>query len=451
MNKLPILLLIGSILFFSYSSEKTVPVTADNALMSYLSNGDKSYEWEVVDTIYAKGIVAYNLLLTSQKWREHLWKHQLTILVPEELEHDGAMVFITGGSVKDGMPKWTGANDETLQAFGKIALANKAITAVLKQVPNQPLYTNLTEDELISFTLHNFKEDFDYTWPLLFPMTKSAIRSMDAIQDFSNSKLNKDINRFLICGASKRGWTTWLTGATDKRVEAIAPMVIDVLNMSVNLDYQVEVWQDYSIQIQDYVKLGIPQQAKSDTGSMLIKMIDPYAYRAKLTMPKLIFIGTNDEYWPVDAIKHYIDSIPGINHIHYVPNAGHNLGDKKQALKALSAFFGYTLNRKPYPVFEYNISLDADGTTIEANALPDELIDVSVWSADAQKRDFRKSNWLSESLDTNGSSEVSVKIPFPKEGFKAFYLDFKFKDLNGGHFTMSSRMFVADKDELFLK
>ena len=60
-------------------------------------------------------------------------------------------------------------------------------------------------------------------------------------------------------------------------------------------------------------------------------------------MPKMIFIGTNDEYWPVDAIKNYINDIPGENYIHYVPNAGHGLGDGQQALTALSAFFGITL------------------------------------------------------------------------------------------------------------
>jgi PhoPQ-activated pathogenicity-related protein len=44
-------------------------------------------------------------------------------------------------------------------------------------------------------------------------------------------------------------------------------------------------------------------------------MVDPYSYRSSLTMPKMLFMGTNDEYWPVDAIKNYIDSIPGENYI----------------------------------------------------------------------------------------------------------------------------------------
>ena len=171
-------------------------------------------------------------------------------------------------------------------------------------------------------------------------MVKSAVRGMDAVQEFSKKTLNHDINRFVVSGASKRGWTTWLTGASDKRVVAIAPMVIDILNMPVNLDYQVKMWKDYSVQIEDYVKLGIPQTASTDKGAAITAMVDPYSYRKKLTMPKMLFMGTNDEYWTVDAIKHYIDSIPGENFVHYVPNVGHDLGDKKQAMAALSAFYG---------------------------------------------------------------------------------------------------------------
>src|SRR5690606_13795023 len=109
------------------------------------------------------------------------------------------------------------------------------------------------------------------------------------------------VNRFIVSGASKRGWTTWLAAATgDPRIKAIAPMVIDVLNMPVNLQYQVDSYGAYSEQIQDYVNLGIVQSIATEEGKALTTMIDPYSYRPLLTAPKMIFIGTNDEYWTVD-------------------------------------------------------------------------------------------------------------------------------------------------------
>ena len=39
------------------------------------------------------------------------------------------------------------------------------------------------------------------------------------------------VDEFTVTGASKRGWTTWTIGAVDKRVKAMAPLVLDCLNM----------------------------------------------------------------------------------------------------------------------------------------------------------------------------------------------------------------------------
>ena len=428
-------------------------ITPKNALQAYLQNGDKTYKWELKETYHTGSADAYSLLLTSQQWHEYVWTHQLTILVPRENQYDGALLFITGGSNKKGLPNWNGKDDNFTEALGAIASRNKGIVAILRQTPNQPLAGDLTEDALISYTLHKFKEDGDYSWPLLFPMVKSAVRAMDAIQEFSRENLRNTVNRFIVSGASKRGWTTWLTGAADPRVTAIAPMVIDILNMPVNLDYQVKMWKDYSVQIEDYVKLGIPQTARSEKGMAITTMVDPYAYRGKLSMPKMIFMGTNDEYWTVDAIKHYIDSIPGENYVHYVPNAGHSLGDKQQALTALSAFFGRTLAGSPYPLLQWEVTPAKKGVSVKVKTSPEVLLDAVLWSTDSEDTDFRDEKWSGRSLELKKKKPavVTVTQPFPEKGYRAFYVDLKYKDLHGGEYTKSTRMFMTDDNEIFLK
>ncbi len=334
-----------------------------------------------------------------------------------------------------------------MYAVDKVLFA-KSIVSIIRQTPKQPLYDDLAEDELISFTLHNFKNDGDYSWPLLFPMVKTAVKAMDAVQEFAQKELNHKLNRFLVSGASKRGWTTWLTGAQDPRVVAIAPMVIDVLNMPVSLDYQLEVWKEYSVQIEDYTKLEIPQQVHTENGDAITKMIDPYSYRKYLTMPKMIFIGTNDEYWPVDAIKNYLDSIPGENFIHYVPNAGHDLGDKKQALQALSSFLGTTLLHQPYSACGWDISPNGSNIKLEASSTADKLVDAIIWSADSKDRDFRDEEWTGESLKSKNQEKIEVEVNYPQDGYKAFYVDLKYVDPNGDEYTKSTRMFVANETEV---
>ena len=131
-----------------------------------------------------------------------------------------------------------------------------------------------------------------------------------------------------------------------------------MLNMPVSLNAQLKAYGSYSEQIEDYVKLEIPQSTSSKKGKAVTTMIDPYSYKEKLTVPKLIFIGTNDEYWTVDAIKWYINDLPGQTMIHYVPNAGHDLGGGVQALQTLSAFYGKMLQNKPYPILKNNTNSD---------------------------------------------------------------------------------------------
>lgn len=424
-------------------------VTPETALQSYLSNDDQTYKWELKDNFAIGETTAYQILLTSQKWREHLWTHELTVLVPIEIEHDGALLFITGGSTKEGMPNWSSkSEDKKSKNFSEVAIKNKAIVAIVRQVPNQPLYDGLVEDQLISYTLHNYKKDKDLTWPLLFPMVKSAVKAMDAVQEFSKKNLHKDINRFTVTGASKRGWTTWLTGASDKRVETIAPMVIDVLNMPVSLDYQITAWNEYSVQINDYIKLEIPQTVRSADGNALSQMVDPYSYRKKLKMPKLIFIGTNDEYWPVDAIKNYINDIPGENYIHYVPNAGHDLGGGEQAIRALSAFWGKSLNNKPQTPLSYDLTAEQTTATLSVKTSSAEFENAYLWTASSTDRDFRDEKWTAQKLTVEDQNHIFQSVDYPKDGYKAFYIDLEYSDPNGGSYTKSTRMYVADEDEI---
>lgn len=434
-----LLLLTGT---FACAQNKVTPQTA---LKSYLDNQDKSYQWLLKDSTSLGNVKAYHLVLTSQKWREYTWRHQLTVLIPSNVQYDGALLFITGGSNKDEQPNWS-QEDRLWIPLAGIADKNKGIVALLKQVPNQPLYGDMTEDVLISHTLHQFKQSKDYTWPLLFPMVKSAVKAMDAVQEFSTQKAKKTVNNFVITGASKRGWTTWLSAAIDdKRVKAIAPMVIDMLNMPATLDYQFKTYGEYSEQIEDYVKLGIPQNTDTEEGRAITTMIDPYSYRSKLTVPKMIFIGTNDEYWTVDAIKHYYDQIPGKNMIHYVPNVGHSLGDGKQAFEALSAFFGLNIANKDLPHFTWKASSTQTGVELTANAPTQDLVQATLWYTTSSDRDFRNNLWLSKNVKLSGEASIKTTVPYPPKGFQAFYLDLRYKDPNGGTFTTSTRVYVCDQ------
>jgi PhoPQ-activated pathogenicity-related protein len=434
-----------------YAQQSATPETA---LDAYIHNNDPTWGWEVRNVYQIDNTKAYSLLFISQKWHGILWKHELIIFVPESVKQDGALLFITGGSVNDGIPGFSKDDDATSLFLSALADRNNALVCILKQVPNQPLYGGLKEDALISYTLNEFRKDKDYSWPLLFPMTKTAYKAIDAIQEFAAQELDRQVNRFLVSGASKRGWTTWLTGALqDPRVEAIAPMVIEMLNMPVSLDYQKQLYGEYSEEIQDYVNLEIPQAIHSEFGSAAVQMIDPYSYREKLTMPKLIIMGTNDPYWTVDAIKHYINDIPGHNLLHYVPNAGHGLGDKVQAFGALSAFFSLMFDKTDNPVCEWNLVEKGKNIDLQVKTSPDKLIGAALWTSVSDSRDFRKAAWTKSDIpiDAKNRTAVNVRIKYPKTGFQAFYVDLIYKDPHGEEYSVSTRTYVSDNKKVFVQ
>jgi PhoPQ-activated pathogenicity-related protein len=179
-------------------------------------------------------------------------------------------------------------------------------------------------------------------------------------------------------------------------------------------------------------------------------MVDPYSYRKSLIMPKMIFMGTNDPYWPVDAVKNYIDSIPGDNHICYTPNAAHNLGDEKVAFTTLSALIGSTVTKKALPVCKYIVAENNRTITVKIKTTPELLVEVKIWSADSRDQDFRDEKWFGNLVSMSDKSEIKAEIKIPDSGFRAFYIDLKYKAPYGDDFTQSTRMFVVDDQKLLL-
>ena len=185
-------------------------------------------------------------------------------------------------------------------------------------------------------------------------MVKSAVKAMDAAQEWAKKEGRPVPSKFVVTGASKRGWTTWLTGAVDPRVVAIAPMVIPTLNMKAQNKHQLATWGKYSEQIEDYTRRGLTERIEEPDGAKLWKLIDPYTYRDRLTMPKLQINGTNDPYWTLDSMNLYWDDLKGPKYVVYLPNAVHNLQEHRDwAINGVGALFRHVASGKEMPKFSW--------------------------------------------------------------------------------------------------
>ena len=203
-------------------------------LDAYLKRPEPVYKWEKTGETKLEGCTIYDLHLVSQTWQGIVWEHHLQIYRVDGMAHPHFCALLnTGGSGSK--------SDETLGLMA--AKATGGVFAILFNIPNQPLYGGKTEDALIAYTWNKFLETGDETWPMHFPMAKAVLKAMDAVQAFTKQSGQPEIDSFLITGASKRGWTTWLAGASrDPRIKAIAPMVIDALNAAEQMPHQIEAY-----------------------------------------------------------------------------------------------------------------------------------------------------------------------------------------------------------------
>ncbi|MDQ2732660.1 MAG: PhoPQ-activated pathogenicity-related family protein, partial [Armatimonadota bacterium] len=319
---------------------------SNEPLFNYLNRADSTFRWkEVGRKQHGRGGTIIHLELHSQVWQGIPWKHQLLIIDPETHAQPSAtgqskvMLYVTG-SYDGGM---------TAQFLSLFAEATGAVMAILYDVPNQPLFEGLSEDALIAFTFSKYLETEDATWPLLFPMVRSVAAAMTALQQYEGGLAQGPPSEFIVTGASKRGWTSWLAGACDPRVCAIAPMVYNNLNLPAQAQRQLDSWGDYSDEISDYVEAGLMDHLRTAQGQQLIAMVDPYSFRDRLTLPKLLINGTNDRYWPLDAASYYYDELPGDKNLLYVPNSGHNLEDFNRVGRTTAAFYKTIAAGRSFP------------------------------------------------------------------------------------------------------
>lgn len=409
-------------------------------LVDYVTKKDDSFSWKLASTNKTDTGTVYEIDLVSQTWQDIKWDHKLQVFVPKGAKPQATMVLWNQGGTPNFLSGVLG-----LQIAQKVG----APVAFLFGVPKQPLFGGKKEDALIAETFVKYLATKDGSWPLLFPMVKSVVRAMDALQQFAKKEWDFDLKSFVVTGASKRGWTSWLTAATgDKRVKAIAPIVIDTLNMPVQMGNQLKAFGKPSEMIRDYTAAKLVPIPDTPEAKKLWQMIDPWVYRDKITVPKMIINGANDPYWPLDALNSYWDDLKGDKWVLYVPNAGHDLreadakGQKEllptRAVNTLAAFARCMIFDKPMPGLSWVCDERAGVCRLAVTQNGARPTATSVWKAEAETRDFRKARWTEDR-----AAKLPAEVSAPEKGFRAFYAETEY-DLDGLKFTLTTQLRILE-------
>ena len=407
-------------------------MAAETALDRYVAKPDANYSYRQYDVKNRVGYNAYFLNMTSQQWRSSaevdrpIWQHEVIVVIPQvSLDTTDTAILLIDGGDNIGSPI-----SDVDQNIGLVSVASGAVLAVVRQVPNQPLYftdeTNRPrqEDEILGYSLDKALDTGDPEWAVHLAMTKAAVRAMDTVQDFAAGR-GRTINKFLVMGGSKRGWTTWLTAAVDKRVKAIVPASIDMLNLGQQFLHHYEAYGFYAPALRDYVEFDLPCRMQTPQGQDLLRVVDPYAYRERYTMPKLLLNATGDQFFVTDSSRFYYGDLPGPKWMRYTPNTDHKQSEDT-IVKALS-WIDDVLDNKTSAQITWTKE-GSDTLRVVATNRPKE---VRLWQAtNANARDFRLESvgsiWTSEVLAPQSDGSYVGKVQQPAKGWKAFFVEVTF-------------------------
>jgi PhoPQ-activated pathogenicity-related protein len=433
----------------AWAADSTANLPAKTALDDYVAKPDASYKWKVVNAVRGEGITAYVVDMTSQTWRtkkevsQPVWKHWLIIFKPDQVQSDTGFLFISGGSNGGNPP------DPSKSMIAQVALATQSVTAELKMVPNQPLVflndgQKRKEDDLVAYTWDKLITTGDPTWSARFPMVKSAVRAMDTIQALlaSDQGGKVKVDKFVVAGGSKRGWTTWLTGVVDQRVAAIVPIVIDVLNSEKSLRHHYAAYGFWAPAIDDYVTHKIVDRIGAPEAKKLYDVEDPYSYRHRLTIPKYIVTASGDQFFLPDSSKFYFDDLQGEKYLRTVPNADHGLDDT-DALQSVVGFYQLILAGKPRPRFTWQF--ESDG--IVHVQCQDQPAKVTLWTAtNPEARDFRLESlgpkYESKVLEGK-DGEYVAKVEKPAKGWTAWFVELTYELGSGSYVKLTTPVRVT--------
>ena len=401
----------------------------------YVWKQDDTYSWTALDDLTTHqvdedtgaGFTYLVLNVTTQTWLSEeivdcsVWWHYVSIIVPDSYLRDfdtdnplsdSAALLIGSGRYTNDPPTY---DYKQAKFVRKISLTTNSIGVLVRVVPMQPCVFSAdpkqesrTEDDVIAWTWKMFLDDPESNPETLLrlPMTKSVVKSMDAVSEFMKLEFAANIGRFCVTGASKRGWTAWTVAAIDyKRVQCTMPQMMDDLNLVENLHNHIRTFGNWTIQFADYWELDLLGQVDSENFQKLANVVDPFSYRERYQHSLVYYLSMgNDEFFLLDDTHKFWKalSLPDYkNYIQIVPNCGHDVdcAEKKMLQGMIPLYYDFMSGGiKNLPKVDWFRWNGPDAGKVEfreiSSSMPSSTIkSASVWQATSVEntRDFRRS------------------------------------------------------------
>lgn len=419
--------------------------------------------WSFVGAEHQGSITVLRYILTSQFWPDASlsqagqdWQHNLVLYIPDTVRSSLAFLLLNGGTRYRLPDQRYSAPDRFDPLF--IAQQSQTVVISVEDLPNQYLtfddHIARREDGIIAYTWQRYMEQpgKNAFWPGHLPMTRAAIAAMDAVQHIAGEKHFPRPEQFVVAGASKRGWAAWLTTLADKRIAALIPVVIDILDTQNTLQHIYRSLQNnWPSAFVDYVQQGITARMGTTAFAKLMQVEDPLSYLSqpgyteRLAIPKYIISASGDDFFVADSVRVYYDRLPGEVTLRVLPNQRHSV-DGNITTHALTEFYQLFLKRQPRPIVTWKSDTHGQLTRVTFSAVPQRVV---LWSAlNPTARDFRVTAGVSftameltPSCDRTGC-DVPLTTPPVTQGYQARFVEAHYL-LGEQSFTLTTPIFIT--------
>jgi len=190
-------------------------------------------------------------------------------------------------------------------------------------------------------------------------VVKAAVRALDTATAFTGELLNSAVTRFGVTGYSKYGSATWMLGAIDERVKAIAPMALPPIKMQaeasllgtdttpVDPSFMSEGPYDRFVGSMLFHPIGAER---------LMKIVDVGQWVDQVKAPVFYVHATNDEWFSDDLgdVAPALHEFSGPANVLFV-NATHD-GVAMAGISGIAAFFRGHILGEAMPEISYELN-----------------------------------------------------------------------------------------------
>lgn len=327
-------------------------------------------DYSLLEKKQRPGVMLQRFNLNSQTWSPQgvvspeRWQNGVDIYIPDSAREKNALVVINNGSNNNGSGTPVAPTNFNEEELSRIAIATRTVVISVSNVPNQVLSyqgvtTPLGEDNSVAYSWKLFIGDTHkyQDASLHIPMAASVSQ---AFRLAKKELTQQNINKFIVTGASKRGWAAWLTALSDPDVGAVVPFAMDLLNTQKSLEHMYQSYgKNWPVAFYPYYNQGIDQQVGTDKFARLMRLEDPLTYLNtdmgdRLKIDKYIINASGDDFYVPDNSHFYYGLLPGSKSLRVVPNSTHN-GILSVAEQSLITFVNRFQEKQKLPEITENV------------------------------------------------------------------------------------------------